>query len=184
MITQFDYYILTLLNSFTFLDPFMLFVSRQFDSFLFLILCVLFYFRGRQETILFFLLIMFSWASATVLKPVFAVPRPEAIHFVTCDVGYSMPSGHSLISFASATYLSPKAGKFKPLVWIFAITVSLSRIVIGVHFPSDVLVGALIGCAIGFVWLYVEKMLIKPGLSGGAVESTDEDEDEIINRSL
>ncbi|WP_394326001.1 phosphatase PAP2 family protein [Methanosarcina horonobensis] len=139
----------------------MLFVSLQFDYFLFLILAALYYFRGRQETILFLVLLVFSWAVAMSLKPVFAVPRPEAVRFVTCTTGYSMPSGHSLMSFALAVFLYPRAGKFKILVWIFAVTVSLSRIFIGVHFPSDVIAGAFLGCIIGFFWLYIEKNIGK-----------------------
>lgn len=184
MFSQFDYYVLTFLNSFSFLDPFMLFVSLQFDYFLFLILAVLFYYRGRQETILFLALLVSSWALAMSLKPVFEVPRPEAIRFVTCTTGYSMPSGHSLMSFALATFLHPRAGKYKFLIWAFAITVSLSRIFIGVHFPSDVFVGALIGCIVGFFWLYVEKMLIKYEILGGALESMEESEDEVFDRPL
>ena len=181
MFSQFDYYVLMLLNSFSFLDPFMLFVSLQFDYFLFLILAALYYYRGRQETILFLTLLVSSWALALALKPVFEVPRPEAVRFVTCTTGYSMPSGHSLMSFALATFLHPRAGKYKLLVWAFAITVSLSRIFIGVHYPSDVIVGALIGCIVGFFWLYIEKMLIKFGLFGGALESIRDGEDEVFD---
>lgn len=181
MVSQFDYYILTLLNSFSFLDPFMLFVSLQFDYLLFLILAVLYYFRGRQETILFLVLLVSSWAVAMTLKPVFAVPRPEAIRFVTCTTGYSMPSGHSLMSFASAVFLYPRAGKFKLLVWIFAVTVSLSRIFIGVHFPSDVFVGAVIGCVIGLFWLYLEKIMVKSGILGGNLGPKDESKDEVFD---
>ena len=171
MFSQFDYYVLIFLNSFSFLDPFMLFVSLKFDYFLFLILAALFYYRGRQETILFLALLVSSWALALALKPVFEVPRPEAVRFVTCTTGYSMPSGHSLMSFALATFLHPRAGKYKLLVWAFAIIVSLSRIFIGVHYPSDVIVGALIGCIAGLFWLYVEKMLIKSRLFGGSLEN-------------
>lgn len=181
MFSQFDYYVLMLLNSFSFLDPFMLFVSLQFDYFLFLILAALYYYRGRQETILFLALLVSSWALALALKPVFEVPRPEDVRFVTCTTGYSMPSGHSLMSFALATFLHPRAGKYRLLVWAFAITVSLSRIFIGVHYPSDVIVGAFLGCLIGFFWLYIEKMLIKSGLFGGTLESMRDGEEEIFD---
>jgi undecaprenyl-diphosphatase len=182
MFSQFDYYVLMFLNSFSFLDPFMLFVSLKFDYFLFLVLAALFYYRGRQGTILFLALLVSSWALALALKPVFEVPRPEAIRFVTCTTGYSMPSGHSLMSFALATFLHPRAGKYKLLVWAFAITVSLSRIFIGVHYPSDVIVGALIGFIVGFFWLYVEKMLIKFGIFGGVLESLEESENDLFNQ--
>ncbi len=155
----------------------MLFVSHQFDYLLFLIVAALYYFRGRQETILFLALLISSWALAMALKPIFAVPRPEDVRFVACTTGYSMPSGHSLMSFASAVFLYPRAGKFKLLVWIFAVTVSLSRIFIGVHFPSDVLAGALIGCMVGLFWLYVEKMLIIFGFLKGSLGYKEESED-------
>jgi len=177
MFSQLDYYILTFLNSFSFLDPLMLFVSLRFDYFLFLIIAILYYYKGRDQTILFLALLVSAWALALTLKPVFEVPRPEEVRFVTCTTGYSMPSGHSLMSFALATFLHPRAGKYKLLVWAFAITVSLSRIFIGVHYPSDVIVGAFIGCLVGFFWLYVEKMLIKYGLFGNSPEPRQESED-------
>ena len=164
MFSEFDYYILQVLNSFSFLDQFMLFISLRFDYFLFLILAALFYYRGRNEALLYLSLLVVSWSLALELKPVFAVPRPEDIRFVTCPTGYSMPSGHTLMSFASAVFLHPRAGKLKLLVWFFAVLISLSRIFIGVHYPSDVLVGALIGCLLGLLWLYVEKWLIKSGI--------------------
>ncbi len=162
----------------------MLFVSLQFDYFLFLILAVLYYYRGRQETILFLALLVASWALALALKPVFEVPRPEDVRFVTCTTGYSMPSGHSLMSFALATFLHTRAGKYRLLVWAFAITVSLSRIFIGVHYPSDVIVGAFLGCLIGFFWLYVEKVLKKSGLFGNSLESRQDGEDEGFDQTL
>ncbi len=164
MFSEFDYYILQFLNSFSFLDQFMLFISLRFDYFLFLILAALFYYRGRNEALLYLSLLVVAWSLALALKPIFAVPRPEDIRFVTCTTGYSMPSGHTLMSFASAVFLHPRAGKLKLLVWFFAVLVSLSRIFIGVHYPSDVLVGALIGCLLGLLWLYVEKRLLKSGL--------------------
>ncbi|MCQ1534348.1 phosphatase PAP2 family protein [Methanosarcina sp. KYL-1] len=163
MFSGFDYQVLLALNSFSFLDRFMLFISLRFDYFLFLILVLLFYFRGRGDTFLYLAVLYSAWALAMVLKPIFAVPRPEDVRFVTCTTGYSMPSGHTLMSFASAVFLHPRAGKFKLLIWIFAVLVSLSRVFIGVHYPSDVLVGAVLGCMLGFFWLYMEKWLVNSG---------------------
>lgn len=77
MFSQFDYYVLMFLNSFSFLDPFMLFVSLKFDYFLFLIIAILYYYKGREQTILFLALLVSAWALALALKPVFEVPRPE-----------------------------------------------------------------------------------------------------------
>ena len=63
---------------------------------------------------------------------------------------YSFPSGHTLhaVSFTSVF------GSFDPLLLVvaapFAVLVALSRIVLGLHYPSDVLAGAAIGAALAF----------------------------------
>ena len=63
-------------------------------------------------------------------------------------------------------------------------TVSLSRIFIGVHYPSDVIVGAFIGCLVGFFWLYVEKILIKYGLFGNSPEPLEGSENGFFDQTL
>jgi undecaprenyl-diphosphatase len=161
MFSGLDSQILLALNSFSFLDQLMLFISLRFDYFLFLILISLFYFKGRRDTLFYLAVLISAWGLATGLKPIFAVPRPENVRFVTCVTGYSMPSGHSLMSFASAVFLHPRAGKFKLPIWAFAVLVSLSRVFIGVHYPSDILIGAALGCLVGLFWLYVEKKIVK-----------------------
>jgi undecaprenyl-diphosphatase len=61
---------------------------------------------------------------------------------------YSFPSGHTAISFAAASYIfadgHPKSGA---VALVYAGLVGLSRLYIGVHYPSDVLAGAAIGTA-------------------------------------
>jgi undecaprenyl-diphosphatase len=60
---------------------------------------------------------------------------------------FSFPSGHTLHAFAFALLLSSFQPGLAPLLWGFAVLVGLSRVVLGLHFPSDVLVGALLGMA-------------------------------------
>lgn len=60
---------------------------------------------------------------------------------------FSFPSGHTLHAFAFALLLSAFHPALAPLLWGFAVLVGLARIVLGLHFPSDVLMGALIGTA-------------------------------------
>ena len=63
----------------------------------------------------------------------------------------SFPSGHTARAFAVATLVSVRMGrKYVPLLAL-AIGVALSRIIIGVHFPSDVVGGAFLGIFIGLV---------------------------------
>jgi membrane-associated phospholipid phosphatase len=66
---------------------------------------------------------------------------------------YSFPSGHTLEAFAIAVALSmffPRKRIVLPLI-IWASIVAYSRVVLGVHYPTDVLAGIIIGSLIG--WL-------------------------------
>lgn len=58
---------------------------------------------------------------------------------------FSFPSGHTLHAFAFAALLSALHPALAPLLWSFATLVALSRVVLGLHFPSDVVAGALLG---------------------------------------
>ncbi len=58
----------------------------------------------------------------------------------------SFPSRHSAIAFAAAYFLHRHAkGPVVVIGWILAVLVALGRVLVGVHYPSDVLAGALVG---------------------------------------
>lgn len=72
-----------------------------------------------------------------------------------CGGKYSYFSGHSSNSFAVATYLGLILRKWKavlPLFLVWASVVAYSRIYVGVHFPLDILTGAIWGSLFGFVF--------------------------------
>jgi undecaprenyl-diphosphatase len=68
---------------------------------------------------------------------------------------FSFPSGHSITAFAVATSLGLFYLTLLPVLLFIAVSVALSRILLGMHFLSDVLVGSLLGIALGFAshWL-------------------------------
>lgn len=74
---------------------------------------------------------------------------------VVADDLFSFPSGHALHACAYAALLSGAFPALAPWLWSFAALVALSRVVLGVHFPSDVLAGAAIGMTTGSLawWL-------------------------------
>jgi undecaprenyl-diphosphatase len=94
-----------------------------------------------------------------MIKPVFRRRRPWVdrdilvVGIRTTDA--SFPSGHSAASFAAATTLASYYPKTTPLVFALATGVAASRVHLGHHFPSDTVVGALIGIASGALvaWL-------------------------------
>lgn len=67
--------------------------------------------------------------------------------------GYSFPSGHASSCFAAATVLSSAFPAAAPLLFLFAVTVAYSRVYLGMHYPSDVLTGAVIGILIALAVL-------------------------------
>ena len=74
---------------------------------------------------------------------------------------YSFPSGHSTMAFATATALLLEYPKWYVIVpsYAYAGTVAYSRMHLGVHYPSDVLTGAIIGSGCAVLSHYVNKKL-------------------------
>lgn len=98
-----------------------------------------------------------------ILQPLFAHVRPydagigvSAVMGVS-RTGYSFPSFHATVSFAAATVIAMIAGR-RWGTWAFvgAVLISLSRVYLGVEWPSDIVIGALVGVLIGVVsaWVY------------------------------
>lgn len=65
--------------------------------------------------------------------------------------GYSFPSGHATISFCLATVIAMCYPKVRYPIFIAAVLVAISRPYVGVHYPSDILTGSLLGIFIGYV---------------------------------
>ncbi len=94
-----------------------------------------------------------SYQLTYVLKHMIARLRPfQALAGVTAMVqagDFSMPSTHSVTAFAIAFILSRSYGK-RWLFYSVAALIAVSRVYVGVHFPSDVIAGSLLGILIGY----------------------------------
>ncbi len=71
----------------------------------------------------------------------------------------SMPSGHTALSFAGLVMLGMLMPRFKILTWSLAIAIAVSRVAIGAHWPTDVLLGAFIGMVAADVVLAVVRRI-------------------------
>jgi membrane-associated phospholipid phosphatase len=100
-----------------------------------------------------------------VLKPRFRRNRPWFTREAAKVVGgktpdHSFPSGHTAASFAAATSLAMAYPRARPLLYLTATGIGLSRIHLGHHFLSDVVAGGLVGTAIG--WLCGRVLGVRP----------------------
>ena len=88
-----------------------------------------------------------------VLKNGLKRNRPEAAlknfrSIITPSDQFSFPSGHTSAAFMMATLLSYYFPTFMVPLYFWATLVGCSRVVLGVHFPTDILVGVLLGISV------------------------------------
>jgi undecaprenyl-diphosphatase len=82
------------------------------------------------------------------LRPCHDVPLLQVL--AGCTRSFSMPSNHAanIAAVAATVWLGWQARRWSVAIWLLAAGVMLSRIYLGVHYPSDVLVGALWGTGV------------------------------------
>ncbi len=99
--------------------------------------------------------------SSTVAKSLFARARPfdvlAGVRQLVDAHGYSFPSSHAANTFAAGTFLALRFPRWRPVL-VIPVLVSYSRIYVGVHYPSDVLGGAVLGAGMGWFFTLFERV--------------------------
>lgn len=154
-------------------DAFWIFVT-QIESWTFLFvffILIIFKFYKRKEALWVAAFTIFSFivsfglkyitkTSVQRLRPNNVPELSETIRVLQFPVDFSFFSGHASVSFAVTTFVVYSLRKFTKWIYLFyiwPILFSFSRIYVGVHFPSDILVGAFLGYGIGIAIYYVLK---------------------------
>jgi undecaprenyl-diphosphatase len=125
------------------------------------------------------LLLLTDQASAGLLKPMIERLRPchtfESINLlVSCGGGYAMPSAHAANSFGQAFFFSVHYERVSWYLILFAALVSISRVFVGVHYPGDIIIGALLGGIIGIIMALIFRKF--EGRIAGNVSETGGEE--------
>jgi undecaprenyl-diphosphatase len=112
-----------------------------------------------------------DWASYGV-KAIFDVERPsmryaEPKPLVHAPTDASFPSGHAATGFAAATVLTFARPRWAPAFYLLATAIAFSRVYVGVHYPLDVVAGALLGVGIAVALRFVRQWW-SPAPPGGS----------------
>jgi undecaprenyl-diphosphatase len=160
----------------SFFDFLMPLISTVGSLYGWIIFCIVIYVFGgkfgKKVALLALVSLFLTNIIVIFLKYVVAEPRPfltlPNVDLLVQVNGLSFPSGHAASAFAAATIIGLKyrlesKGRLYWLIYplfVFAFMVGFSRIYIGVHYPYDVIFGALIGtiCALT-VLKYEDKIL-------------------------
>ncbi|MCK9481809.1 MAG: phosphatase PAP2 family protein [Bacteroidia bacterium] len=110
--------------------------------------------------------------SAKIIKPIFERTRPcnettvkSRVVGVECRNSFSFPSSHASNHFAIAVFMTLLIGTRKRFglgFWmIWAGVIAYSRVYVGVHYPFDIIAGAILGSFIGLVIAIITNKILK-----------------------
>lgn len=139
---------------------------------LYLFFIVLAFLNFKQKALPWILFVVINvvltdQVSSTLIKHWIARPRPCNEAFLMgqmrllldgCSGGYSFTSSHAANHFGFALFvyltIGRLLGKWRRLLLIWAATICYAQVYVGVHYPLDVLGGALVGCGISYATAY------------------------------
>jgi membrane-associated phospholipid phosphatase len=127
--------------------------------------------RRYSDGIRFFIVCGGALLINSVMKLFFAKPRPELWPRLITEHSFSFPSGHavgSIVLYGFVGYLLAKEFQsYKVIIYAIAMTVvmaiGLSRLYLGVHYPTDIIAGY----GVGFLWLITCLQLKLEGSRAG-----------------
>lgn len=141
--------------------------------------------QGLRRTAAFIVIASVGgWVVNALLKELFRRPRPDVVPHLSQVLSLSFPSGHAMTS--AAVYLTlgallmrvadRRATKIYCMTcaMLMAGLIGITRVYLGVHYPSDVLAGWLVGLSWALVcWLIERALERKTGLGSGPHHGLD-----------
>lgn len=156
-------------------DMLIIFLGAYFQYFLVIFLFLFLYFSkySKQQKFRMFWVTIISTVIARfgiveIIRFFYHRPRPFALHQIhqlLSENEWSFPSGHAAFFFAMATAIYLYNKKWGLYFFIGAIFMNISRIVAGVHYPSDIIGGMIVGVIVAYVVFYfAEKIMVQSSI--------------------
>jgi undecaprenyl-diphosphatase len=104
----------------------------------------------RRDAVLVAMLLIGAGALTYGLKGIYLNPRPQVFLPLVAETGHSFPSGHALTGWSFFGYLTIRSCRYRQwavgvMAACLAVAMPLSRLYLGVHWPTDVLAGLCVG---------------------------------------
>lgn len=154
------------------LTPIVEFITHLGDAGIFWIalgIVLLIYKKTRRTGLIMLLCLLGAFVvNDLILKPLIARPRPfdtvPGLVSLVYEDSFSFPSGHTSSSFACALPLALLLGRKKGiLAYVLATLIALSRLYVGIHYPTDVIGGVVIGTLVSWgVFVIANKFIPDP----------------------
>lgn len=124
-----------------------------------LVVCVIVFIFYKKEFIFRNLILLStvtvgSWVVSKILKSIFHINRPfVAMNFtpIVPESGFSFPSSHATVCMALVVLAFSFNKKLGMLFLVLSILIGASRMVLGVHYPTDILGGFILGAVFGLI---------------------------------
>lgn len=125
-----------------------------------LIIWILFYEKRKMFSFSILFLSSFStWFVAQFIKNITMISRPIIQNPIISEIGSSFPSQHAAVTMVIGVVIFSLN---KALGWIFifiSLLVGISRIILGVHYPLDIIAGWVLGVLLGILFIKLFKKL-------------------------
>jgi undecaprenyl-diphosphatase len=141
--------------------PWFTYLGSHFALILFIILN---WILTKQRKVLGGLVLLYAIQSSVVYGLKFLVKRERPLFFLEMAsriskgpgeiLDPSFPSAHAAFSFMMATLLAHRFPRYRVLFFIVAVSIGWTRVYLNLHYPTDVIAGALIGYGITRVFLH------------------------------
>lgn len=166
-----DLYLFSIINGFAgrwlWLDATGIFFAKYFEYFLLAFLLVLLaknfrkYWRMTAEA--FVAAVFVRFVLVEIIRRIFFRPRPFVYNQINLLVSHSanepsFPSGHASFYFALSTIIYGYNKKIGILFYVSSFLIAANRVFVGIHWPTDIIAGTILGIVIGLI---LNKLLKK-----------------------